>query len=71
MNILRLLAFIVLVMHIAMSLPSAGDQGATGVVEKLHTTLLAVRKDGDQTGCQGRYDQFAPVLEVTFDMSFS
>ena len=70
MKILGLLTFIILVMHIAMPYTSAGDRGATEVVEKLHTTLLAVMKDGDQIGYQGRYDQLAPVIKSSFDMPF-
>jgi len=40
------------------------------VVEKLHTTLLAVMKDGVKIGYQGRYDQIAPVIKSSFDMPF-
>jgi phospholipid transport system substrate-binding protein len=40
------------------------------VVEKLHTTLLAVMKDGDKIGYPGRYDQLAPVIKSSFDMPF-
>jgi phospholipid transport system substrate-binding protein len=70
MNILGLLTRIVLVMLIAMPYASAGDRGATDVVEKLHTTLLAAMKDGDKIGYQGRYDQLAPVINSSFDMPF-
>jgi phospholipid transport system substrate-binding protein len=70
MNRLSLLALISLVMHIAMPCVSADDRGATEVVEKLHTTLLAVMKDGDKIGYQGRYNQLAPVIKSSFDMPF-
>jgi phospholipid transport system substrate-binding protein len=64
------LTLAILVMHIAMPYASAGDQGATEVVEKLHSTLLAVMKDGDQLRYQGRYDQLAPVIKSSFDIPF-
>ena len=67
---LGLLTLIILTMHIAMPYPSAGDRGAIEVVEKLHATLLAVMKEGDQIGYPGRYDQLAPVIKANFDMPF-
>lgn len=70
MNILGFLTVIILVMHIAMPLPSAGDRGATEVIEKLHTALLTVMKDGDKIGYRGRYDQLAPVIQASFDLPF-
>jgi len=70
MNILGRLTLVILVMHIAMPCASAGDRGATEVVEKLHTTLLAVMKDGDKIGYPGRCDQLAPVIKSSFDMPF-
>jgi len=70
MNILGRLTLLILVIHIAMPCSSAGDRGATEVVEKLHTTLLAVMKDGDKIGYPGRYDQLAPVIKSSFDMPF-
>jgi phospholipid transport system substrate-binding protein len=70
MKMLGLLTLIILTMHIAMPYPSAGDRGAIEVVEKLHATLLAVMKEGDQIGYPGRYDQLAPVIKASFDMPF-
>ncbi len=70
MNILGLLTVGILVMHIAMPYALTGDRGSTEVVEKLHTTLLAVMKDGVKIGYQGRYDQIAPVVQSSFDMPF-
>jgi len=58
------------VIPLATPMASAGDRGATEVVEKLHSSLLAVMKDGDKIGYQGRYDQLAPVIHSTFDMPF-
>jgi len=65
-----LLTFIILVMHAAIPYASDSDGGATGVVEKLHSTLLDVMKDGVTIGYQGRYDQLAPVIKSSFDMPF-
>ena len=70
MNTLGRLTLVILVMHIAMPYASAGDRGATEVVEKLHSTLLAVMKNGDKIGYQGRYNQLAPVIKSSFDMPF-
>jgi len=67
-------AFLTLILFfmipVATPVASAGDPGATEVVEKLHSTLLAVMKDGDKIGYQGRYDQLAPVINSSFDMPF-
>jgi phospholipid transport system substrate-binding protein len=70
MNFWGLLIGIVLLAHIAMPAASAGNRGATDVVEKLHTALLAVMKDGDKIGYQGRTDRLAPVIRSNFDMPF-
>jgi phospholipid transport system substrate-binding protein len=70
MNILGRLTLVVLVIHIAVPCVSAGDRGATEVVGKLHTTLLAAMKDGDKIGYQARFDQLAPVIKSSFDMPF-
>ena len=61
MNMKGLLTLVILGLHIAIPYASAGDQGATGVVEKLHSALLDVMKNGEKIGYQGRYDQLAPV----------
>ena len=70
MNIFGRFTLMILVMHLAMPNVSAGDRRAVEVVEKLHTTLLAVMKDGVKIGYQGRYDQIAPVIKSSFDMPF-
>jgi phospholipid transport system substrate-binding protein len=71
MNILGFLTFILLLMiPMATPMASAGDHEATQVVEKLHSTLLAVMKDGAKIGYQGRYEQLAPVIKSSFDMPF-
>ena len=69
-KILGFLPLIILAMPIATPSPSAGDRGTIEVVERLHTTLLAVMKEGDQIGYQGRYDRLAPVIKTSFDMPF-
>jgi len=61
---------IVLATHITMPHSFASNRGAVEVVEKLHATLLAVMKEGDQIGYQGRYDRLAPVIRANFDMPF-
>jgi phospholipid transport system substrate-binding protein len=70
MNIWGRLTLFILVMHAAIPYASASDRAATEVVEKLHTTLLAVMKDGDKIGYKGRYDRLAPVIQSSFDMPF-
>ena len=55
---------------LVMPMASAGDHGATQVVEKLQMALLAVMKDGDKLGYTGRYDQLEPVIRASFDMPF-
>lgn len=70
MNWMGLLMVVILGLHIATPVASAGSQGATGVVEVLHSALLAVMQDGEKTGYQGRYDQLAPVIQSSFDMPF-
>jgi phospholipid transport system substrate-binding protein len=69
-KVLGFLTLIILTMHIAMPTPSASDRGAIEVIERLHTTLLAIMKEGDQIGYQGRYDRLAPVIKTSFDMPF-
>jgi phospholipid transport system substrate-binding protein len=70
MNILGLLTLMVLVMNVAVPHASAGDRGASELVEKLHTALLSAMKDGDKIGYQGRFDSLAPVIKSSFDMPF-
>jgi len=70
MNIWGFLTLVILGLHLAIPYVSAGERGATEVVEKLHATLLAVMKDGDKIGYPGRYDQLAPVIQSSFDMPF-
>jgi phospholipid transport system substrate-binding protein len=60
----------ILVMHVAMPYASAGERGATEVVERLHTALWAAMKDGDKIGYRGRFDQLAPTIKASFDMPF-
>ena len=70
LNIRSLFTLVILGMHIAIPFASAGDRGATEVVEKFHSMLLAVMKNGDKIGYQGRYDQLAPVIKSSFDIPF-
>ncbi len=68
---MSLLALILLTM-VPSAVPaiSAGNQGATQVIERLETTLLTVMKEGKKLGYKGRYDQLEPVIRATFDMPF-
>jgi len=70
MNITGLLAFVILGVHITIPYASAADRGATEVVEKFHSTLIVVMKEGDKIGYQGRYDRLAPAIKSSFDMPF-
>jgi phospholipid transport system substrate-binding protein len=70
MNIWSLLTLLILWICIAIPYASASDRDATEVVEKLHSTLLAIMKESDKIGYQGRYDQLAPVIKSSFDIPF-
>ena len=70
MNLKGLLAFVILGLFIALPNVSAADRSATEVVETFHSTLIAVMKEGDKLGYQGRYDQLAPAIGSGFDMPF-
>ena len=70
MNTKGLLTLLILGLHIAIPYASAGNQGATGIVERFHSTLLAVMKDGEKIGYQGRYGRLEPVIKSSFDMPF-
>ena len=47
--------------------PTASENEAIGVVEKLHSTLLETMKNAGKLGFKGRYDIIAPVVESCFD----
>lgn len=68
MNILGLLTLILLLMHIAIPLPSAETHPAIEVVETLHTNLLSVMEDGNRIGYKGRYGRLSPVIRSSFDL---
>ncbi len=50
MNLLRLSAGVLLIIHMMVLSSSPGGRGAIEVIENLHTTLLAVMKNGDEMG---------------------
>ncbi len=64
---------LVLVSSLAL-VAAAAPAGETGdpakVVDRLHGALLAVMKQADALGYQGRFDRLAPVLQETFDLPF-
>jgi phospholipid transport system substrate-binding protein len=70
MNLLGRLSLILLVLHLTAPFLAAGDREAVEIVENLHTTLLAVMKDGVQIGYKGRYDRLEPVIKASFDLPF-
>jgi phospholipid transport system substrate-binding protein len=70
MNLFGRLSFLLLMLHLMAPFSAASDRGAVEVVETLHTTLLAVMKDGDQIGYKGRYDRLEPVIRASFDLPF-
>jgi phospholipid transport system substrate-binding protein len=70
MNLLGRLSLILLVLHLMVPFSSASDRGTVQIIENLHTTLLAVMKDGDQIGYKGRYDRLEPVIKASFDLPF-
>ncbi len=70
MNLLGHLSLLLLVLHLMAPFSAASDRGAVDVVENLHTTLLAVMKDGGQIGYKGRYDRLEPVIRASFDLPF-
>jgi phospholipid transport system substrate-binding protein len=49
--------------------PAAGNP-AVDVVDNFHLALLTVMKDGQKIGFKGRFDQLAPVIAASFDLSF-
>jgi phospholipid transport system substrate-binding protein len=70
MNLLGWLSLILLALHLMAPCLAASDRAAVEVVENLHTTLVAVMKDGPQIGYKGRYDRLEPVIRISFDMPF-
>jgi phospholipid transport system substrate-binding protein len=70
MSLLVRLSLTLLVLHLTAAFSAASDLGAVDVVENLHTTLLAVMKDGPQIGYKGRYDWLEPVIRASFDLPF-
>ncbi|MFQ5957880.1 MAG: ABC transporter substrate-binding protein [Alphaproteobacteria bacterium] len=53
----------------ATSAVGAAQTVANDVVESLHDSLLAVMKDADALGFEGRRDRLAPVVAESFDMA--
>ena len=70
MSLLARLSLILLVLHLTAPFSVASDLGAVDVVANLHTTLVAVMKDGNQIGYKGRYDRLEPVIKASFDLPF-
>ncbi len=58
---------LLLVLLLACGLPARASESPSATVERLNTALLAVMKDAEALGYQGRYDQLAPALKEIFD----
>lgn len=48
--------------------PAAPEFGATSAIAALHNVLIAISKNADELGFQGRVTQLDPVLKATFDV---
>lgn len=60
----------VIITALCLAGPPAWAGEATDVVAQVQATLLAVMKDADRLGFEGRYRQLAPVVEETHDLPF-
>lgn len=49
---------------------AAAASGPTLVVQKLNDGMLAVLKQAEELGYQGRYERLAPILEQAFDLEY-
>ncbi len=59
---------LVLLILLVLASPTAAQSPAVAVVERLHDTLLAVMKEADALGFEGRRERLAPVLADSYDM---
>ena len=70
----RTMAVVAVVLTLVGRLTDASAQGTNGdpkaAIEQLNAQLLAVLKQAEQLGYQGRYDQLQGVLAGSFDLSF-
>ncbi len=53
-----------------LSAPAPARQAPGQVVEKYHTILLAVMKNADELGFQGRFEALKPVINESFNLPF-
>lgn len=66
-----LLLAAVLVLPRAVFAVDAADAGEAGdVVERLHTTLIDVSREGEKLGFRGRFSRLEPVVTGSFDLPF-
>lgn len=64
---LAAVAFVLAILASPAAAPAQQD-GATGVVEALHETLLDGMKRAKELGIRGRFDLFEPAIERRFNM---
>jgi len=64
------LAAVALASAMALGTPAYGEETAVTFTAALNESLLAVMKDAEQLGYQGRYDRLAPLLDKSFDFPF-
>jgi phospholipid transport system substrate-binding protein len=57
-------------MTVVSAAPARGDETAASFTAGLNESLLAVMKDAEQLGYQGRYERLAPLLAKSFDFPF-
>jgi phospholipid transport system substrate-binding protein len=60
----------VLALSLLAPISTAATDSATQVVEKLHAELLAVMKQADKLGYEGRYQRLAPVIATSYDFPY-
>lgn len=61
--------FRILLVLLACTMPAAAqEQSATEVVEQFQATLIAVMKDAEKLGYEGRYQRLAPAIKASHDL---
>jgi phospholipid transport system substrate-binding protein len=50
--------------------PAGAADSATQVIENLHAELLAVMKQANELGYEGRYQRLDPIVTSSYDLSF-
>ena len=63
------LATIFIILFVIVS-PVAASDSATQVIENLHAELLAVMKQANELGYEGRYQRLDPIVTSSYDLPF-